>query len=156
MKEPPSDLHPLLITAMELRAVGSSWEVVGAEVHRSSETCRKWPLEYARFWNAHYLEAEYRAITDCAAEALLVLRKVMRSPQESLRSQASRFFLSLRNKLHTLQERMRSLEQKSRDSMAEYIADLDAHSDGETPVHEHAALKPALELRDLKEKAGMT
>ena len=58
MKQTPPELLTLMKLAAELRATGSSWEIVGARVQRSPRTCREWPLRYPDDWKHLYCEAE--------------------------------------------------------------------------------------------------
>jgi hypothetical protein len=69
----------LLAEAAELRAAGSSWEVVAAQVGRAARTVRRWPTLYRARWAAALRAAEARIATEAAAESVLTLRQQLRS-----------------------------------------------------------------------------
>ncbi|HET6572972.1 MAG TPA: hypothetical protein VFG68_05165 [Fimbriiglobus sp.] len=73
----PSDR--LFAEAAELRAAGSSWEVVAAQVGRAARTVRRWPTLYRARWAAALRAAEARIATEAAAESVLTLRQQLRS-----------------------------------------------------------------------------
>ena len=101
--KPPSDA--LLNQAAELRAGGSTWDAVAAELHRSVETVRKWPTAYAALWQPVLRAAERRQAIDSAAEAILILRQLLRSKDEAVRRDAARWLISLRLDQAKLDER---------------------------------------------------
>ena len=79
MKQTPPELHTLMTLAAELRAAGSSWEIVGAKVQRSPRTCREWPLRYPDDWKRLYREAEEALVAEAGAEGMFFLLKLLRA-----------------------------------------------------------------------------
>jgi hypothetical protein len=92
--KPPSD--ELLNRAAELRAGGTTWEAVAAQLHRSAATVRRWPREYAERWKLALADAERRLVCEAAAESVLVLRTLLRSDDEKVRRDAARSLTDLR------------------------------------------------------------
>lgn len=78
-KPPTADL---LARAADLRAAGRPWDQVGADLGCSPETVRKWPLRYAGQWRRVAADAERRLVAEATAEAVLTLRKQLRSDDE--------------------------------------------------------------------------
>lgn len=92
-KPPPDDL---LTRAAELRAAGANWTLVAAQVRRSAETVRKWPLVYAERWAAALHDAERRLAAEAGGEAVLILRTLLRSADEKVRGLAARALVAFR------------------------------------------------------------
>jgi hypothetical protein len=93
MRVPHPKLLPLIEKAAGLRAEGRTWEAVGAEVRRAPETCRRWPREYPDAWKGAFRPAVRRAVEDGGAEAVVVLRALLRSPSERTRLKAAELLL---------------------------------------------------------------
>jgi hypothetical protein len=126
----PSD--ELLNQAAELRAGGAKWETVAAQLHRSADTVRKWPREYAGRWKAALHEAERRLVFDAAAESVLVLRTLLRSDDEKVRRDAARSLTDLKLDLAKIDLSARDPEAQPLGSeAARLIAFLDGHPDDE-------------------------
>src|SRR4029079_13469960 len=83
----PSD--ELLRTAAEMRAGGASWPAVGKAVGRSAATVGRWPCFYAARAGEYLAEASTDLLNEAAAEALLVLRRQLRSKSELVSKDAA-------------------------------------------------------------------
>jgi hypothetical protein len=88
-------LARLLARAAELRAGGTSWEQVALTLGRSVATCRGWPHKYADLWRRVYATAVRERLAAGGAEALFVLREMLRSEDEKTRQAAARILASL-------------------------------------------------------------
>ena len=100
----PSLLNRIL-QAAELRAGGASWETVAAQVGRSADTVRHWPNAYPDVWKQALHDAEQRLVSDAGAEAVLTLRRLLRSDDEKVRRDAARFLVNLRVERDKLERR---------------------------------------------------
>jgi hypothetical protein len=92
-KPPP---EAVLARAAELRATGHTWEATAKLLKRSSGVIQRWPLKYPDRWAAALRDAQRRAITDCAAESLVILRQLLRADDGKLRLGAAEFLADLR------------------------------------------------------------
>jgi hypothetical protein len=86
-RKPPSE--SALARAAEMRAEGNAWKYVGAAVGFSQHTVRKWPRLFPDLWAAAMRAADRRVIDDAAAEAVGVLRQLIRSGDDKLRQAAA-------------------------------------------------------------------
>lgn len=86
----------LLAEAAELRAGGSSWEAVAAQVGRAAGTVRRWPTLYRARWAAALRAAEARIATEAAAESVLTLRQQLRSEDHKLSRDAAHKLIQYR------------------------------------------------------------
>ena len=84
---PPSDR--LFDRVAGLRAGGSTWEAVAAAVGRPASTLMKWPTRYPDRWRAALFRAERVVAREAGAEAVLVLRTLLRSDRETVRRAAA-------------------------------------------------------------------
>jgi hypothetical protein len=105
MKQPTPAVLSNLREAAELRVGGLSWEAVGERLHRSPETCRHWPLTYPEQWQALYRAAEERLINEAGAEAVLVLRQLLRSEDEKVRRDVAKLLAAMRMELLALKSK---------------------------------------------------
>jgi hypothetical protein len=92
-KPPPDDL---IAKAAELRASGSSWDAVAAGVSRASDTVRRWPALYPGPWQKAFRAAERQFVAEATAEAVLILRKHLRSDDEKISQDAAERLIQLR------------------------------------------------------------
>src|SRR5262249_6275395 len=76
-----------------LRADGLSWEAVAARVERSVRTCRGWPSLYPDAWGRLYRDAVDDNHAEASAEALTILRTLLRSEEEKTRLTAAQLLL---------------------------------------------------------------
>jgi HEAT repeat protein len=95
--KPPSD--SVLARAAELRAGGASWEAVAARLNRSAESVGKWPGQHPDRWQAALRAAERRLAIEATAEAVLILRQLLRSEDEKVRRDAAKALIDLRLEL---------------------------------------------------------
>ena len=91
---PPSDR--VLARVAELRAQGTTWPAVAARLGKREETVRKWPRKYPDRWLAAMLVAERRQALDSGAEAVLVLRTLLRSDDPKAQRDAAKQLIGLR------------------------------------------------------------
>src|SRR5262249_37849358 len=92
---PSEKLRPLVARA-GLRASGASWEVVAAQLKRRADTIRRWSDDYPDFWRRAFAAAESRHLADAGAEAVLILRQLLRADDEKLRRDVARTLTALR------------------------------------------------------------
>ncbi len=95
MRKPTTAVLSLLARAAELRAGGASWDAVGGKLARSPDTCRQWPRLYSDDWRRLYRAAAGRLTEEAGAEALTVLRALLRSEDEKVRRDAAQRLLDL-------------------------------------------------------------
>lgn len=93
---PPEKLRPVVAKAAGLRAGGASWEVIAAQLKRRPDTVRRWPDDYPDFWRRAFAAAEHRQVADAGAEAVLVLRQLLRAKDEKVRRDVARTLTALR------------------------------------------------------------
>src|SRR5437763_156586 len=101
--KPPPD--SALARAAELRAGGASWEAVAEVVRRAADTVRQWPARYPDRWQAALRAAERKQACEATAEAVLVLRKLLRSEDEKVARDAARALIDLRLELARLDQK---------------------------------------------------
>ena len=77
----PPPTH-LIRTAADLRAAGNAWERVADEVGYTPAEVREWPQRYPARWRKGIDAAVRRALAESTAEAILQLRKQLRSEDE--------------------------------------------------------------------------
>ncbi len=92
--QPPS--AAVLRKAADLRAAGNAWDAIGAAVGCSAATVRKWPLRYPARWRQATLAAERRMLSEGTAEAVIVLRKQLRSESEKTVREAAAKLVQIR------------------------------------------------------------
>lgn len=95
----PSPLPPsgdTLRRVAELRVAGHAWETVAEAVGVSPETVRKWPQRYPARWRAAHAVAERRLLDDATAEAVLTLRRQLRSEDEKSVREAAHKIVQIR------------------------------------------------------------
>jgi len=92
-KEPTDET---LGRAAEMRAAGTSWEKIGEEVGRAADTVRRWPSIYRIRWQRMFARAEHVLLTEATAEAVLTLRRQLRSEDEKTAREAAQKLVQLR------------------------------------------------------------
>jgi hypothetical protein len=97
-RTPSPEMLAALKEAVELRALGLSWEAVASQLERSPTTCRSWPSQYRREWPRLYNNAEKWLAREAGAEARVYLRKLLRSEDEKICLGAARLLLADRPK----------------------------------------------------------
>jgi hypothetical protein len=136
MKQPTPAVLSSMREAAELRVGGLSWEAVGEQLRRSPETCRHWPLTYPKQWQALYRAAEERVINEAGAEAVLVLRQLLRSEDEKVRRDVAKLLATLRMELLALKSKAadKATEHPETDAerVAAFLAGQSAESINET------------------------
>lgn len=95
MHIPTDTQQAKLQQAAQMRAAGKSWETVGLELRVPSEQCQRWPTEHATLWQELYRVACERLMQEVRAEAVLVLRALLRCEDERTRRDAARELLRL-------------------------------------------------------------
>jgi hypothetical protein len=126
--KPPSE--SVLLRAAELRAAGCSWELVARTLHRRLAKVRRWPEVFAERWQAALQRAERRNLAEASAEAVLVLRQLLRSSTDTVRRDAARYLVDLWMKLARL-DRQSEAESAPPTSDRLFAEFLEAHSDEE-------------------------
>jgi hypothetical protein len=125
MKQPTAAVLSSMREAAELRVGGLSWEAVGERLRRSPETCRHWPLSYPEQWQALYRAAEERVINEAGAEAVLVLRQLLRSEDEKVRRDVARLLATMRMELLALKsktDKVKELPESDAERVAAFLA----------------------------------
>jgi hypothetical protein len=122
MKQPTPGVLSSMHEAAELRVGGHSWEVVGERLRRSPETCRHWPLTYPEQWQALYRAAEERIIHEAGAEAVLVLRQLLRSQDEKICRDVAKLLAAMRMDLLALKSKTADKGAESPENDAERVA----------------------------------
>jgi hypothetical protein len=130
MKQPTPAVLSNLREAAELRVGGHSWEAVGDKLGRSPETCRHWPLTYSEQWQALYHAAEERLINEAGAEAVLVLRQLLRSEDEKVRRDVAKLLATMRMELLALKcktaDKGTDLAENDAECVAAFLAEQSA------------------------------
>ena len=89
----------LLRTAAELRALGNAWEKVAADVGQPVKVVKAWPRRYPTQWAKAFDAAVRLTLAEATAEAVLVLRKQLRSEDEKSVREASLKLVQVRTAL---------------------------------------------------------
>jgi hypothetical protein len=135
MKQPTPAVLSSMREAAELRVGGLSWEAVGERLRRSPETCRHWPLTYPELWQALYRAAEERVINEAGAEAVLVLRQLLRSEDEKVRRDVAKLLATMRMELLALKskaaDKATELPESDAERVAAFLAEQSADGIGE-------------------------
>jgi hypothetical protein len=84
----PPPAH-LIRTAADLRAAGNAWERVADEVEYPLDDVREWPQRYPMRWRKAIEAAVRRTLAEATAEAVLYLRKQLRSENDKSVREAS-------------------------------------------------------------------
>jgi len=84
----PPPAH-LIRTAADLRAAGNAWERVADEVEYPLVEVREWPQRYPTRWRKATEAAVRRTLSEATGEALLYLRKQLRSENAKVVCEAS-------------------------------------------------------------------
>ena len=118
--KPPSE--SVLSRAVEARAEGNCWRVVGAMVQRSEHTVRKWPQMYPDRWGAAIRAATRRVIDDAATESVFVLRELIRALDTKTRLKAAWYLVQQRLEVSKLEVQAAALAAPPPPSDAQLIA----------------------------------
>jgi hypothetical protein len=103
MSQPRAVTARLLAVAADLKAGGASWEQVAAKVGRSAAVCRRWPSLYPAAWRRLFRAAEEQLTVEAAAEAVLELRRLLRSEDEKVRREVARTLVGLRSQVRAVE-----------------------------------------------------
>jgi hypothetical protein len=126
MTTPRAETARLLAAAAELKAAGASWEAVAAKVGRSPDTCRRWPALYPDEWRRLFRAAEQQLIIEAGAEAVLVLRALLRAEDDKVRRDVARTLVALRSQLRELEAKAAATAPTDdRGRCAEYLEGMD-------------------------------
>ncbi|MBX9582134.1 MAG: helix-turn-helix domain-containing protein [Gemmataceae bacterium] len=141
---PPSDA--LLARVAEARAEGTTWPAVAARLGKGESTIRRWPRKYPDRWLAAMLRAERRQALDSGAEAVLVLRTLLRSADPKLQRDAAKLLIGLRVDLAKLDVKAKFAPQPPAltPEVTQVVAFLNGHSDAELAELAREFLYPAL------------
>jgi transcriptional regulator with XRE-family HTH domain len=86
----------VLRKAADLRAAGNAWEAVADAVGLSPGAVRRWPQKYPAPWRAALEEATRRTLAEATAEAVTMLRRQLRSPNEKAVREAAQQLVQIR------------------------------------------------------------
>jgi hypothetical protein len=98
MTAPNDETQRLMAVAAELRAAGSSWEVVAREMNRDVRTIRFWVEEFPKLWRRLLRAAERRHEQDARLEARLILRGLLREGDQKAKLSAASQLIKTRPK----------------------------------------------------------
>lgn len=87
-----SPTDEMLDLIAELREEGNTWEAVARQVKKTPRTIRRWRTRYADRYALNSVALLGRV---AEREAEVVLRELLRSPDEKLRSRAAKTLLDL-------------------------------------------------------------
>ncbi len=131
-----------LRTAAELRALGNAWEKVAAEVGHSVKVVKAWPRRYPTQWAKAFDAAVRLALAEATAEAVLVLRKQLRSDDERSAREASLKLVQVRTALDKAARPAKGDTQRA--NPPGYADRLLAHIRGMTDEEVEAATRQAV------------
>ncbi|QDU18285.1 hypothetical protein [Urbifossiella limnaea] len=149
----PTTIDATLARAAQLRAAGCSWESVAAQLGKAVETVLKWPEKYADRWPPLLADAEKRVAVEAGAEAVLILRQLLRAEDEKVRRDAARFLLELRFKLVAPPDTSDPLPTPRSADARRLVAFLESHSDDDLArlaATVHTAATPAPPVAELQ------
>jgi len=92
---PNAKISRLLELAAEQRASGVGWKAIAESTQRSMTIWEQWLIVYRDVWDRMLRAAEARAFRDAGAEALQVLRTLLRSKDEKIRRDVGRTLATL-------------------------------------------------------------
>ncbi|MBX9626822.1 MAG: hypothetical protein K2X82_23680 [Gemmataceae bacterium] len=143
-QRPPSD--DLLARTAELRAGGQTWPAVADRIGKSESAARRWPRKYPDRWLVAMLAAERRQALDSGAEAVLVLRTLLRSADPKLQRDAAKLLLGFRVDLAKLDVKAKFAPQPPAltPEVTQVVAFLKGHSDEQLAELAREFLPPAL------------
>src|SRR5262249_41299112 len=119
-----------------LRAAGASWDAVADRLHRSPDTCRRWPARFPAAWADLYRQAERRLAAEARAEATNVLRVQLRHEDDKAKRPAPTALLSAA-------ARRRDPEpDSSADPLTEFLSSLPPDHVPDVTAACHRALDP--------------
>lgn len=132
----------LLRTAAELRALGNAWEKVAAEVGQPAKVVKSWPQRYPARWGQAFDAAVRQTLAEATAEAVLVLRKQLRSDDEKSAREASLKLVQVRTALDKATRPAKGDPQRA--TPPGYADRLLAHIRGMTDEEVEAATREAV------------
>lgn len=140
MNEPSPELLQWMTAAARERAAGTSWAGVGRELAKPLEECSRWPAEYPEVWRRLYHAAELALRKDVRAEAIFILRQLVRANDDKIRLAAAQQLLKLQAK-----PRPRPVAAVSDDDVeaAGFIRELRGLNDGDLDALERKCLVEA-------------
>lgn len=141
---PPS--ARLLRTAAELRALGNCWEKIAADVGQPVKVVKAWPQRYPTRWAKAFDAAVRLTLAEATAEAVLVLRKQLRSDDEKSAREASLKLVQVRTALDKAARPAKGDPQRT--PPPGYADRLLAHIRGMTDEEVEAATRQALGQAD--------
>src|SRR5262249_10805461 len=127
MNSPSAELARLLADAAEQKARGASWESVAAKVGRRPATCRRWPPRYPEAWCRHLQVAERRLLSEAGAEAVTVMRRLLRSEDVKVCRDVACALVTLRERQREREERAAADRDRLPDS-PERLNDVELHA----------------------------
>jgi transposase-like protein len=93
--KPTDKVLRLMERGAELRARGLAWVAVAEKLERPNETIQQWVKQYREVWQGLLREAEGRVFREAGAEALQMLRKLLRSKDEKVTRDVARTLATL-------------------------------------------------------------
>lgn len=93
--KPTDKVLRLMEGGAELRARGLAWAAVAEKLDRPVETIQQWVKQYREVWQGLLREAETRVFREAGAEALQMLRKLLRSKDEKVTRDVARTLATL-------------------------------------------------------------
>lgn len=140
MRTPRKSMERLIEIAANLRAGGSSWKAIGAQLQRTEDTCRRWPRVYREYWDPLFRAAEEQILIDAGCESLLTLRKLTRSADEKIQTNTSKFIYQTYVRVRKLGQRADNESAPSRlRTIADFVEGL-SHEEAQELVNEMSAL----------------
>ena len=137
MSQPSEELLAVMELAAQQRAAGSSWDAVAAKVGRGTRTCRGWPAAYPDVWRRLYRQAERHLLAEAGAEAVAILRTLLRSQDDKTRLAAATLLLKSRGADRD------PPEEPADDGLAGFVAHLKELDDAELDALVEAHLADA-------------
>jgi predicted Zn-dependent protease len=133
MKQPPSDILPLMKLAADLRAGGNSWDAIAVKVQREPRTCRGWPVRYPEVWRQLYDAAVDQFLEEAGDEATFYLRKLLRAdtPKDPWLQQNTAKFLATQRREARRERRAAATQAGLPAEWVPYFAYLEKLSDAE-------------------------
>jgi predicted transcriptional regulator len=133
--------------AAALRAAGYSWAYIADELGRRPETVRQWPRQYSDVWARVTAETRRDLVLEAGAEAVTVLRNLLRSEDDRMRREAARELAHLkaetqpadvptaRSPLHTLADYLGGLSDEQLRHMLDKEVDQVRRAAPDAPPH---------------------
>src|SRR5262245_37012513 len=93
---PPKKLARAADRACRLRATGTGWHEIAQELGRPVGTIRHWPFLFRQHWDQLTAMYQRSVANEAASEAVGVLRILLRSENNQIRSDAAKRILDAR------------------------------------------------------------